>query len=194
MHETINYSAATIIYSDSCSVNLPLLSPFDHMNFVGSCNGIVCVSSGGADDIYLMNPLTFMCKKLPLLVPTRDYYPPSTSIDFVFEFDPASLDYKVLRIVCRRDGDNNYKLVTVLTLHLYSLNEDSWMEIEVSNIISTLVYYPCCHVLRSGHVLDRGLYLEGMNEIVTFDLHNQLFQVIPFPSFIQTRKSNVFNF
>lgn len=192
-HGTINYYAATIIYSGSSSVNLPLLSPFDHMDIVGSCNGIVCVSSGNAMHIYLLNPLTNMSKKLPL-VPHVHYYPRPIAHDVVFGFDRASLDYKVLRIVCQRQCHTDYKHVTVLAVHLYSLNEDSWREIEVHDVLPKLVYYPCCPVLRSGPVLDGILYLEGVNEIVTFDLHNELFQVIPFPSFIQTRKSNVFNF
>lgn len=187
--DTINYYAATIIYSNSFSVNLPLLSPFHHMDFVASCNGIVCVSSGDAKDIYFLNPLTFMSKKLPCLVPANHYGP---AVDVVFGFDPASLDYKVLRIVY--SNDNHYKLVYVSQLHLYSLNEDSWTEIQVPSVLPKLVCYPFCPVLRSGPVLDGVLYLEGMNEIVTFDLHDQLFQVIPFPSFIQTRKSNIFNF
>ncbi|KAL6549242.1 hypothetical protein OROHE_009087 [Orobanche hederae] len=166
--KTINYYAATIIYPNSNSVNLPLLSPFDHMDFVASCNGIVCVSSGGADYIYLLNPLTSMSKKLPP-VPQRKYYPSFTAIDVVFGFDSVSLDYKVLRI-------------------------DSWREIEVLDVLPRLVSYPCCPVLRSGPVLDGVLHMEGMNEIVMFDLHTELFQAIPFPSFIQTRKSNIFNF
>ncbi|KAK1392518.1 hypothetical protein POM88_011574 [Heracleum sosnowskyi] len=192
LHQTINTFAATIIYSDSSSVNLPLLSPFHHMDIVASCNGIVCVSNGDAYDISLLNPLTIMSKQLPHLDPPDDV---PTAIDVVFGFDSASLDYKVLRIVYQREEDiNNYKFVGVIALHLYSLNQDSWREIQVPDVLPTFVNYPCCPVLRSGPVLDGVLYLEGLNEIVTFDLHNELFQVFPFPSFIQTRKSNVFDF
>lgn len=53
---------------------------------------------------------------------------------------------------------------------------------------------PIFPILISGPVLDGVLYLEGMNEIVTFDLDTEVFVVIPFPSFVQKRMSECFGF
>lgn len=61
-------------------------------------------------------------------------------------------------------------------------------------MLPTFVCHPIFPILISGPVLDGVLYLEGMNEIVTFDLDTEVFVVIPFPSFVQKRMSECFGF
>lgn len=191
--------AATIVspQQDSDSLNLPLLSPFDgNVEFVSSCNGIVCVcvcDLNGIADIYLYNPLTRrIFKKLPPPIHYSGRYP--FCVDVVFGFDCLSHDFKVVKIDYDSNDTNNYKLVDVVAVHLYSSNAGSWRVVEVNIQLPTLVSYPLRSVLRSGPVVDGVLYLEGMDVIVTFDLHNESFGLISYPSFMHTKKSNVFDF
>lgn len=180
-----NHLAATIFYSDDLRVSLPLPCVFDKMKFVSSCNGIVCVCDISGDTIYLFNPLTRMSKELPPVVNNQKPF----KFDVVFGFDCVSHDFKVLRIKYQKD--DNSQLVSVFLVELYTSNADSWREIGVSLTLPSFVYHPLCPVLISGPVLDGVLYLEGMNEIVTFDLRDELFGLIPFPDFMKVRKSNV---
>lgn len=162
-----NSHAATIVYSNSPedSVSIPLMAPFDLMDFVGSCNGILCVSNIDASDICLLNPLTRMSKKLPRHV-TIDSYAHGErpcKYDVVFGFDCISHDFKVLRFAYRRD---NYQLVSVLEAYLYSSNADSWREVELGIALPSMLCYPRHPILRSGPVLDGVLYLEGSVSVV----------------------------
>lgn len=174
------------------------MPPFDNMDFVSLCYGIVCVSDkfhrdkDFLEDIYLFNPLNMMYtyKKLPHAI---EYWGQHLlfGCDVVFGFDSLSTDFKVLKIAYQKiDG----KLVKLLAVQLYSLNSDSWREIEVGIELPGLLFYPTCPILRSDPVVDGVLYLEAVNTIITFHLHNESFGLIPYPSFMHTKKSNVLDF
>ncbi|XP_074375714.1 putative F-box protein At4g09190 isoform X2 [Apium graveolens] len=217
---------ATVCYPDSLekhSVNIPLNPPFDHLEFVSSFNGVVCVFNKFFGDIYLLNPLTKNFKKLslppavatvsrrPIVIypaPPRPYSasmdcsptivfdnrPPllkAWKVDVGFGFDCVSCDFKVLLIEYRNANNTHVDLAAV---NLYRSSSDSWRSIEVGIDLPSLLYYPFCPVLRSGPVVDGVLYMEGADVIVTFDLHNELFGLISYPSFVHTRKSNVLDF
>lgn len=137
-----------------------------------------------------------MCKRLPVF---DDQPPPADAfdtepfrVDVAFGFDCVSRDFKVLRI--EYAAINHVQPVNVRGVYLYSFRSDSWKEIVVRITLPSFVCYAFCHVLVSGPVVDGVLYLEGMNEIVTFDLHNEVFGLVEFPCFMQRRKSNVFDF
>ncbi|KAL8156137.1 hypothetical protein AgCh_001293 [Apium graveolens] len=188
--------AANIFYSESLedSVILPLVPPFDYVDFVGSCNGIVCVSNAKGTDIFLFNPLTRLSRRLPphvVPIGSGHHSERPCKCYIGYGFDAVSDEFEVLKIVYRRD---NHRLVRLVTVYLYSSNADLWREIELGVELPSMVCYPLCPILRRGPVVDGILYLEGIDVIVTFDLHSELFGVVPFPSFMQTRKSNVFDF
>lgn len=165
-------------------------SIFDTMKFVSSCNGIVCVCDIVAENIFLFNPLLNMSKKLPPVVSVNDVLQDKAyKVDVVFGFDCVSDDFKVVKIQYRKEGDSGD--VSVSIVEVYSVNADLWREIEVDVTLLSFVAYPGCPVLISGPVLDGVLYLEGMNEIVTFDLRSEVFGLIPFPGFMKRRVSNV---
>ncbi|KAK1402448.1 hypothetical protein POM88_002053 [Heracleum sosnowskyi] len=126
---------------------------------------------------------------VPIVSPNHQDTP--CRYDVMFGFDVVSNKFKVLKIVYRSD---NYRLVSVVVVYLYSWNGGSWREIEVGVELPSMVCYPLCPILKSGPVVDRILYLEGMDVIVTFDLCSELFRLIKFPSFMKIRKSNVFDF
>ncbi|KAL6551381.1 hypothetical protein OROMI_021869 [Orobanche minor] len=177
------------------SLNLSLMPPFDgHVEFVSSCNGIVCVRDlNNKQDIYLFNPLTRrIFKKLPPPICESWQFP--LCFDVVFGFDCLSNDFKILKIGYEAITIPDYKHMDVHAVHLYSYNADSWRVIEVDIELPSLLSYPICSVLRSGPVVDGVLYLESMDVIVTFDLHNESFGLIKYPSFLQRRKSGLFDF
>ncbi|KAK1391881.1 hypothetical protein POM88_010937 [Heracleum sosnowskyi] len=188
-----NNLGATLVYFDASRVSPPLPSIFGTMKFVSSCNGIVCVCDNAGANIYLFNPLTSMSKKVPPVVVVNRHVErlqeKAVKVDVVFGFDCVLNDFKVLRIQYRKHGGT--QLVSVEVVEVYSSNADSWREIEVDVALPSFVLYPLCSVLISGPVLDGVLYLEGMNEIVTFDLRSEVFGLITFPGFMKTRISNV---
>lgn len=173
------------------------MPPFRNLEFVSSCNGIICVCDARGNDIYLFNPFTRMYKKLPLFndqPPADDEFEVEPfRVDVEFGFDCVSHDFKVLRIEYDTIGDMVQPL-TVRGVNLYSLKSDSWKEVAVRITLPSLVCYAFIPVLISGPVVNGVLYLEGMNEVVTFDLHDEVFGLIPFPSYLQRRKSKVLDF
>ncbi|KAK1358701.1 hypothetical protein POM88_043175 [Heracleum sosnowskyi] len=190
---------ATIVYPNSpdYSVNLPLMPPFDNLKVVSSCYGLVCVSESFhrhkdfIGDIYLFNPLNMTYKKLPPAIKYAQPWHLLFGCEVVFGFDCLSSDFKVLKLAYERI---NGQLVKLLAVQLYSVNSDLWREIEVGIELPSLLFYPACPILISGPVVNGILYLEARNTIITFNLHNELFGLIPYPSFMHTRKSSVLDY
>ncbi|KAL8127836.1 hypothetical protein AgCh_014976 [Apium graveolens] len=112
-------------------------------------------------------------------------------VEVGFGFDCVSCDFKVLFLEYQKI-DNKH--VGLEAAHLYSSNSDSWRVIKVDTELPSFLYYPPSPVLRSGPVVDGVLYMEGVDFIITFDLHTELFGLISYPSFVHARKSNVLNF
>ncbi|KAK1398866.1 hypothetical protein POM88_008729 [Heracleum sosnowskyi] len=77
---------------------------YPHIQIVGSCNGVICLSGMGARVIYLWNPSIRQCKKLDT-APTRQT---SSAVDIGFGYDSVSKDYKVLTVVYEQNADANY--------------------------------------------------------------------------------------
>ncbi|KAL6550559.1 hypothetical protein OROMI_021047 [Orobanche minor] len=198
--ESYGLCDATVVYpqeDETQQVPVPLLSPFDSLIFISSINGIACVCNAIHSDIYLFNPLTRMSRKLPPeIIPEniRPFANNAVRFDVAFGFDSESNDYKVLKIAYRELAHYSNRTLDVLSLNLYSSNSDSWREIQVGIALPSLVYCPIVPVLISGPVVDGVLYLEAVNTIVTFNLHSEIFGLIPYPSFNHKRKSNVFDF
>ncbi|KAK1358237.1 hypothetical protein POM88_051493 [Heracleum sosnowskyi] len=198
IHDDAGCCGATIVYPNSPeqhSVNVPLMPPFDDLEFIRSCNGVVCVFNYLHGDIYLLNPLTKMSKKLlvPPDAPLNRWKRPclTKKVDVAFGFDCVSHDFKVLWIQYQATPTHN---MDVAAVKLYSTNSDSWSKIEVGIQLPSLLHHPFSPAMRSGPVVNGVLYLEAVNAIITFDLHDELFGLISYPGFIHTRKSSVFDF
>ncbi|KAK1392208.1 hypothetical protein POM88_011264 [Heracleum sosnowskyi] len=192
-----NCSAASLVYGSSGKgfVDLHLPSPFDGMEFVSSSNGIVCLyESNIGDDIYLLNPLTRMSKRLPIIFirhaqpPYNPYYNSvQRKVYVAFGFDCVSHDFKVLKITYLLERDSRY--MNLLSVYLYTLNANSWREIEIdSTTLPKIGWFSSCPILVHGPIVDGVLHLKGINKIVTFDLHTEIFGLIPFWRFMQESK------
>ncbi|KAK1399680.1 hypothetical protein POM88_009543 [Heracleum sosnowskyi] len=161
--------------------NSTLLCVLEFFNWpieiVCSCNGLVCVADRAAEVVYLGNPVTRQFKKLP---------PPSEQEDceeflLGFGFDDISNDYKILRIskeLEQEDEEDDDTMMYALQAELYSANGDSWKQIQIPE---TLEYFPISRVVCVNLKGSRVLYFEGSHELLSFDLHEEVFRVYPYP-------------
>lgn len=81
------------------------------------------------------------------------------------------------------DSNKNYKLkgnsaVTEIIAELYSVNADSWKEIRFPEEIEDfeLIIHSRCVCVDSG-----VLYFQGVEEILSFDLHDEVFVLYQYP-------------
>ncbi|KAJ4846451.1 hypothetical protein Tsubulata_006853 [Turnera subulata] len=141
--------------------------------FVGSCNGLVCLQCLVKTEIFVLNPFTGICRKLPHLSSfSRNWrYRPYV---VAFGYDSASDDYKVFLT-----GDG-------AKVAIFSLKTGSWRKLENPDKESLQ------HVLSSGGM---GLLLNGAlhwgpggsvrgetTKITAFDLNKEKFYHVPSPS------------
>ncbi|KAK1398892.1 hypothetical protein POM88_008755 [Heracleum sosnowskyi] len=160
---------------------------FQPTQVICSCDGIICLYNKYGDVVYLWNPSIRRCKKLP--PPTRQT---STSVPIMlgFGYDSSSNDYKVLRIVY----ENRYDFVPIV--QVYSTNADCYREFRAPILKKWMVYArDNINVYRRTNTFVNGvLYFDGGDELVSFDLHDEVFGLIPFPRFVQRKMSDVLDF
>ena len=135
---TMNFITLSVI-DVTIDRSIRLNHPIDELSHVvGSCNGLLCLADK-ANELYLWNPVTRQIKDMNgykyTVVKNSD---DDISVAFGFGFDPASSDYKAVRIVQKFDDNELVNRVEV-----YSLNEDCWKEINVELEIG-LVDEPLC--------------------------------------------------
>lgn len=155
--------------------------------FFGSCNGLVCLVKPCMilEDLYLWNPFTKQFKYLPT---PRNKSASANNYHIGLGFDSVSDDYKILRIVF----DNFFGKSNGLVAEVYSANADSWKEIEVPKPLISFSMFPDS---RCVYVQPGALYFEGTNQILSFNLHDEVFEAYPYPNPEQhTRKSNLLEF
>nr|XP_017254772.1 PREDICTED: F-box/kelch-repeat protein At3g06240-like [Daucus carota subsp. sativus] len=142
-------------------------------HFVSCCNGLVCFANHDSRIIFLGNPMTRRFKKLP--TPQKKSVIPDWC-KIGFGFDDVSRDYKIIRFVSDRK-DTGYSIEA----EMYSADVDSWKEIRVPFDPETFQF--ASHggggVFRPDQ--SRVLYFEGSREVLSFDLHDEVFRVHPFP-------------
>ncbi|KAI3695095.1 hypothetical protein L1987_78083 [Smallanthus sonchifolius] len=133
-----------------CDITFKLLysiqSPFtvspnrkSSLNFVGSCNGLLCLAPGLeynlGDDVYIWNPSVRTHKKLP---PSR-FSDDRRKVSRVgFGFHELSNDYKVIRIVYFPESCSFQSVDVAPLVEVYSLRSDSWkiVSTEVTPIVT----------------------------------------------------------
>ncbi|KAK1367633.1 hypothetical protein POM88_033725 [Heracleum sosnowskyi] len=73
----------------------------------------------------------------------------------------------------------------VVEAELYSSNDDCWKEIQVPKTVPSSIInsFSKCVELQTG-----VLYMDGLSEVLSFDLHNEVFRVYPFPRLVHSDK------
>ncbi|KAL8128395.1 hypothetical protein AgCh_015113 [Apium graveolens] len=140
--------------------------------FVGTANGLICLSDKYGRDIFLWSPLTKSYKQVPRLEEIDLF---EDDIYFHLGFGVSKLgDFKVLSLV-----DDIF--------HIYSVSDDKWIEVH---------YLPPIG-LSIGSSINGYFFLESQSMIFSFDLSRNDFQSIPLPEFFDTsliyKKSPVFD-
>ncbi|KAK1398872.1 hypothetical protein POM88_008735 [Heracleum sosnowskyi] len=152
---------------------------YPHIQIVGSCNGVICLSGMGARVIYLWNPSIRQCKKLDT-APTRQT---SSAVDIGFGYDSVSKDYKVLTVVYEQNADNYVPVVQV-----YSTNANCWREFW-GPILKNSEFWG-----RTNIVVNGILYFASTGRLCSFDLNEEVFGFVPYPSSVKSKKSDVMDF
>ncbi|XP_058187769.1 F-box protein At1g11270-like [Rhododendron vialii] len=139
--------------------------------FVGSSNGIVCLTSCSSE-IMLWNPATGEFRVLP----GRPYHPWHTT-NLGFAFDPKTNDYKVLSVArfINTSADDR--------VHIYHMSMDSWREIDVAAVPKEIrrshqPYHPTW--------LDGAFYWiapdsSGRYKIIAFHMFDEVFEQVFLP-------------
>ncbi|XP_074377730.1 F-box/kelch-repeat protein At3g23880-like [Apium graveolens] len=170
-------------FKDSAILHLPTyLSGNQDYWSLSSCNGLVCFSDYKAIDIYLWNPSTRQCCNIlsPPKIPSKKW-----AFTGLY-FDSICNDYKILRI-------NVYHKYPV-RVEIYSTNSGSWREIEVDDEVETSI----TSMINCGLVIKETLYINGRDELISFQLHNEMFKLVPLPSVklrvVMDRRSSIFDY
>ncbi|WOH01586.1 hypothetical protein DCAR_0520970 [Daucus carota subsp. sativus] len=143
------------------------------------CNGIVLLSNGFGNHVYFWNPSIRKCRKLP----SPEQY--TSRVDPVkkgFGYDSISDAYKFFRIVCEKMYDK------VPIVQVYSTGTDSWREFR-DPILKNYEDFD-----RRNVVVNGVLYFDGVDELISFDLHTEVFGQVPFPSWVTRKGSDVLDF
>lgn len=146
-----------------------------------SYNGIICLCDNN-EAIYLWNPSIGEFKKLSPAPRRR----PRCLLEYdrvVFGYDYISNDYKVLKMVY----ENSRDVMGKRKVYLYSTNTDSWRRFQ-DPILRKLYGY------ESNIVVNGVLYIKCESELITFDLHQEVFGLVPLPGFTGKNKSDVLDF
>ncbi|KAK1365281.1 hypothetical protein POM88_040842 [Heracleum sosnowskyi] len=141
---------------------------------VASCDGIVCLSDFNSDSVYLWNPAIRQFKKLPDSSLSVTHWFPR---NFGFGYDSISGDYKVVM-----------SYTDLPFVEVYSNNANSWTEIWYRADIHWERY------TGTNVVVNGVLYFDTSNELVSFDMRTEVFGLVPFPSGVQGKGSDVLDF
>ncbi|WOH01667.1 hypothetical protein DCAR_0521052 [Daucus carota subsp. sativus] len=145
--------------------------------FVGCCNGIICLCNFG-NGVYFWNPSIKMFRQIVFTNPGR-----KRSAIVGFGHDRISNEYKLLRFVYERRDD------VVPMAKVDYVNAGYCREFQGPNLKTQI-----CPVEKSNIVVNNVLYFFGGDQLVSFDLHNEVFGLVVLPNFIQRKMSNVMDF
>lgn len=168
----------------------------------GCYNGIICLSQNYHGEAFfcLWNPSIRQIKKVPFPSPhIRKYYNAWDSIMLtLFGCDYICNDYKVVRILY--ESLNSF----VPVVQVYSSNADCFNEFHAPILEKLMVKMVIMQVgvaadnptfkALTNVAVNGVLYFDGGDELVSFDLHEEVFELVPFPSSVQRKRSDVLDF
>nr|BEL64094.1 hypothetical protein [Pyrus pyrifolia] len=175
------------LHYDVEDLNIPFPMEDHHPVLIhGCCNGIVCVITG--KNVVLCNPGIREFRQLPdscLLLPhPKGKFELETTFQAMgFGYDCKAKQYKVVRIIenCEYSDDEQtyyHRIALPHTAEVYTMASNSWKEIKID--ISSKTYSWSCSVYLKGFFY---LYAtDGKEYILSFDLGNEIFHIIQFPT------------
>ncbi|XP_017225960.1 putative F-box protein At3g16210 [Daucus carota subsp. sativus] len=142
-----------------------------------SYNGIICLIDRSHVG-YLWNPSIRQYLKLP---PSPYKY----TFHLGFGYDSISGSYKVIRFMFGEDTTDNYVPIVLV----YSTATGCWKDIRAPNWGNKFRYMDQIDV-----VVDGVLYADCEDTIISLDLHEEVFGLVPYPEFVQRKGSSVLDF
>ncbi|TXG75095.1 hypothetical protein ES332_1Z016400v1 [Gossypium tomentosum] len=187
----------------------PYLSPLSNekdQNYIddspsvyGACHGLLCLFDSSKDKAAIWNPSTREFKILPpssiqrppYFSPFEETYLTLDDVSFndaAFGFDSKTDDYKFIRFVTLTFVNSEEEYAHphfIYQVELYSLRSNSWKEIPYPD------YNPNGKTLGNNYVdgicywkTETGAYLDFRGLILSFDMRNEKFSVLPIPEFV----------
>lgn len=98
------------------------------MDFVGSCNGIICIANHYTGLVILCNPSIRKIKELLLFEKLPNVY--STKMTFGFGYDSFRDAYKVVVVLRYHIKDSNGKYIYKIEVKVHTLGIDLWKSIQ----------------------------------------------------------------
>lgn len=156
-------------HNNAVELNLPFPTSTNQEGFfvVGSCNGLLCIGNDSSG-LHLWNPASRQLKDIQkCTIEVEDF---GDHISLGFGFDHASNDYKVVRIIT-----NLLRFPAVSRVEVYSLNENSWKEIEVE--LEFKMIQPLCAAIVKGlpYWLAEDISVPKRFILVSFDVQSEKF-------------------
>ncbi|KAK1368155.1 F-box protein interaction domain protein [Heracleum sosnowskyi] len=156
----------------------PLKTLISAADFVGSANGLVCVSKNQMNEFVVFNPSTRKSRKIPSAPAEfpRSFHMTETSL-CGFGYDRVNDDYKVVKIA------ECYLQFRGIMAIVYSLKTNSWKRIQNVPVYNKIRFSGKWGMFASGalHWLAIKNPVNCSDIIVGFDLGLEQFKEVPFP-------------
>nr|XP_043626009.1 F-box/kelch-repeat protein At3g06240-like [Erigeron canadensis] len=158
---------------------------FIHVQFRGSCDGLVLVSQlcyiHAYRDFMLLNPTTRESMQLPQC----GYYPRNIGelrcVTNGFGYDSVADDYKVVTLAYFGHIHDDYRNQVIQTV-VYSLRSNTWRHLSID-----IPFYDCRFtgdaVYLNGFLLWKGKNKDNLHLIVAFSLVDESFSEVLVPNF-----------
>jgi F-box interacting protein len=166
-----DYFVSTLSYETlPASLTQPLPLPFTEVsNFVGSCDGLVCLRDYHSLNLVIWNPATKETKVVPKSSMSRFSYDYRIKSGIGFGFDAKTSDYKIINFFSLFDtyeSDSEGNVPCYGLSEVYSLSADSWRKVDS----------------RPGliDVRDIDTYINGMTSWEAFDFDDDWEGVLSF--------------
>ncbi|XVF58353.1 hypothetical protein PTKIN_Ptkin07bG0059800 [Pterospermum kingtungense] len=182
-----NFSSVNMV------VDLPLYKKEPYLQILGHCDGIICLSNY-RDYIVLCNPATkesMVLPKpcLPCFSSNPNLIPQISALGF--GYDIKNVQYKVVRIVSYWEEFGDI-LPQRSRVEVYTMGTDCWREIENAKVPANVQFSPCFETYFNGAFHWHAMDYNNNNEVIlSFNMGEEEFQVIPMPDFLSIYDNSV---
>ncbi|XP_030462504.2 F-box/kelch-repeat protein At3g06240-like [Syzygium oleosum] len=183
------FSNESLTLPSRSQIEVPFVTPAGRYDFVGSCNGLICIAelsrNGFSQAMYLWNLFTGKHKAVPQSGLGHQFFSMETAYESLgFGFDAGSNDYKIVKILCFEDDNGQCFGGPNPRVEIYSLSTDSWRSLECE---VPVFYDNGSAVFLNGNlpwiafkfdvVWDEGRY----GSMVLFDVAGEVFDEMDLP-------------
>uniref|UniRef100_A0A7N2MJ16 F-box domain-containing protein n=1 Tax=Quercus lobata TaxID=97700 RepID=A0A7N2MJ16_QUELO len=185
-HSQICTVASDRTFETTSEFRIPFSFQSGYPHFVGSCNGILCITdfvTSKSKDVYLWNPSIRKFKRLPDTCLTQ-----LRTVRLGFGYDSLNNDYKIVRI-----SRTCAKPMLPLEVEVYSLSSNSWKRVGLgiswrSNAVFHKFNCTLTFPFVSGNLHWMIEMIEGGGQerlftsiILSFDVNSEKFKELPLP-------------